>query len=60
MAAKKKARKPKKPAAQKRTAAVMVRFTPAERDRIAKQADAEGLSPGVWIRRIVLLTLGSN
>lgn len=50
--------RPRVPRADQRVSAVTVRFTPAERARIVRQAKAEGLSVGVWIRHQALLALG--
>ena len=61
MAAKKKVGgRPKLPASRRRKAVVAVRFTNAERKRVAKQAQAEGLTSGVWLRRLALLSLGMS
>ena len=41
-------------------AVVAVRFTNAERKRVARAAQAEGLTSGVWLRRLALLSLGMS
>ena len=59
MAAKKKSTgRPRVADADKRVSAITVRFTREERARIAKQARAEGLTTGVWVRHQALLALG--
>ena len=60
MAAKKKRSggRPRLPESKRRKSVVAVRFTRAERGRIAKAAQSEGLTPGVWLRRLALLSLG--
>lgn len=50
--------RPKLPKTKQRLAVVAVRFTADERKRIQRQAEAEGLSAGVWLRHIALLALG--
>lgn len=61
MPAKKKSKgRPRVSEAEKRASAVTVRFTRAERARITRQARAEGLTIGVWVRHQALLALGAE
>ena len=51
--------RPRVAPSEKRTSIVTVRFTREERGRIARQANVEGLSVGVWIRHQALLAIGA-
>lgn len=52
--------RPRVTPSEKRTSVVTVRFTRAERARLARQASVEGLSVGVWVRHQALLALGTS
>ena len=52
--------RPRVAPSQRRTSIVTVRFTREERARLERQAGAEGLSAGVWVRHQALLALGGR